>query len=41
MGLEGQNGEVGIYADCVVIGSSGWRFMRNRRCGLGWRYLRL
>ncbi len=41
MGLEDQNGEVGINADCEVIGSSGWHSMRNRRCGLGWQYLRL
>ena len=41
MGLEDRNGVVGINADCEVIGSSGWRSMRNRRCGLGWQYLRL
>lgn len=41
VGLEAQKVEVGINADCEMIGSSGWRSMRNRRCGLGWQYLRL
>ncbi len=41
VGLEAQKDEVGINADCEVIGSSGWHSMRNRRCGLGWQYLRL
>ena len=41
VGLEAQKGEVGISADCEVIGFFGWHSMRNRRCGLGWQYLRL
>ena len=41
VGLEAQKVEVGINADCEMIGSSGWHSMRSRRCGLDWRYLLL
>ena len=40
-GGEDYEEEGGIDADCEIIGSSGWHCTRNRRCGLGWLYLRL